>query len=70
MAIIALQGEEISASHMHAPSTAADGDDLPSHSVVLSATSLLTRPSAGRPLIHSTDVRISKMSSDSAFCIS
>ncbi|EYB81453.1 hypothetical protein Y032_0384g416 [Ancylostoma ceylanicum] len=33
MAIIALQRGEVSASHMHAPSTAADGDDLPSHSV-------------------------------------
>ncbi|EYB81400.1 hypothetical protein Y032_0384g396 [Ancylostoma ceylanicum] len=33
MAIIALQGEEISASHRHAPSTAGNGDDILSHSV-------------------------------------
>ncbi|EYB92713.1 hypothetical protein Y032_0191g1330 [Ancylostoma ceylanicum] len=32
MAIIALRGEEISASHMRAPSTAAEGDDLLSRS--------------------------------------
>ncbi|EYC17576.1 hypothetical protein Y032_0030g2147 [Ancylostoma ceylanicum] len=33
MAIIALQGEEIIASHRHAPSTARNDDDLLSHSV-------------------------------------
>ncbi|EYC26275.1 hypothetical protein Y032_0010g1058 [Ancylostoma ceylanicum] len=32
MTIITLQGEEISASHLYPASTAADGDDLLSHS--------------------------------------
>ncbi|EYC19245.1 hypothetical protein Y032_0025g1264 [Ancylostoma ceylanicum] len=43
MAITALQGEEISAFHLHAPSTAADLDDLLPHSVGRSSPHLWRR---------------------------